>query len=66
MTGLGIAAWALSATLIASVVWSIANWRRRRVLVGLGLALTAIIGLVVVAFAGMGAFCVAPPGAACL
>jgi hypothetical protein len=66
MTGLGIAVWALSATLIASLVWSILNWRRRRMLVGLGLALAAIIGLVVVAFAGMGAFCVPPPGAACL
>lgn len=66
MTGLGIAAWALVGILIASLVWSVLNWRsRRRVPVGLGLALGATIGLVLVFYAGMGAFCVPPPGMAC-
>jgi hypothetical protein len=67
MMGLGIAAWTLSGILIGSLVWMVVKWReRRKVVVGAVVGLAAILGLVIVAFAGMGAFCVPPPGAACL
>ncbi|HET8776552.1 MAG TPA: hypothetical protein VFN76_02720 [Candidatus Limnocylindria bacterium] len=38
----------------------------RRMLVGLGITAAALAVLVVTLFASMGAFCTAPPGAACL
>ncbi|HJP71764.1 MAG TPA: hypothetical protein VJ975_08605 [Candidatus Limnocylindria bacterium] len=52
---------------VGVAVWGIVNRRSRRRATAAGLVfLLVMVGLVVVAFAGMGAFCVPPPGAACM
>jgi hypothetical protein len=67
MTALGLATWLLVGTGIVAAAWGVAQRRHRgRVLAAVGIIATVIIGLVIVMFAGMGAFCVAPPGAACM
>jgi hypothetical protein len=66
MTWLGVAAWASVAAMVAGLLWAGFNWRRRgRVLAGIGVALLAVVSLVLVWFAVTGAFCVAPPGSGC-
>jgi hypothetical protein len=67
VTELGIAAWVLVVAGLLAVAWGIVNRRsRRRVMAAAAVVSIVAIGLVIVMFAGMGAFCVPPPGAACL
>lgn len=66
MTALGVAAWSLVAIGIAAAAWGVLNSGARRRLIAAGVVLLVTLGLVLVMLAGMGAFCVPPPGAACM
>lgn len=62
-----IVPWSLVALGVVAAAWGIAHRRRRRDVVAATIGVAAsVVGLVLVAFAGMGAFCVPPPGAACM
>jgi hypothetical protein len=59
--------WVMLAMMIAAVAGAIlAALRIRYAIAALGAGLGIVIGLVIWVFGNMGAFCVAPPGSACM
>jgi hypothetical protein len=59
--------WVMLGIMIAAFAGAIAAALRKRYAIAtVSAAIFIAVGLVILVFGGMGAFCVAPPGAACL